>query len=186
MKRHSITPFLATFFIALIFLVSCRGERYKEQMEGIEHMLQKLDTVEQHLAGIDTGRAKEVLAYADQQMDSLQERYQEDTIGKGLFPVFTELKEVNKSFGSVPGKYEGLQEELTYSRQQLKDLEKDLEEGAFDPEKTTSYYQVERKAVEKLEARVKALKIALEKGEENMTQYKQKKKKALEREKEQR
>ena len=147
-------------FIVLIFFcwTSCQNEKVSEQLTKVDHLMNRLDSIESTLTKTDTIAAKANIKTVGELLGYIQKNYH-DTMTKQTGFLMSDFHGSRKSFKRLLENYHKEYKELKYTRNQLDDLRKDVTNEILNDTTFNSYFIAEKNAVDRLYESVQNLSV---------------------------
>lgn len=174
MKRFFSIASLFLSFLALSFLISlgsCSGPDHSERIARIDSLQERLAKYEERLNALDSTRVLKIQERVDRELEIFQTHYERDSMGQELYNALDDHKRTKKALKGYKDALRTIQEEMSRSSSQLKDLKMDLERGHYSAEKADEYLKDEAKAIEELSASVKRVEKKTRSVLENYESY---------------
>jgi len=150
-------------FVVLVLslaLFACNSTPYTEEIQDAKSLIDTLNLAEKELATIDTSGYRDASKGYAVKVGYIQKTYMNngDTINRKLAEILTGYKELKKPYQQFISKYETTQQEIEFSRKQLKNLKYDMERASLDSQMVADFMETERDAVQKITTAVEQLK----------------------------
>ncbi len=147
-----------TLYIFLLYVVFTSCGKENEHTQKINSLLILIDSCEKVYQQIDTGFIKQ----SSQQVKDLTTQYKQiitDSLDKSMILKTQSMNVLNTSLSRFMKSYLSGLNEFEYSRKQLEDLKKDIQNHVIVSEDIVKYLKTEEDAILKLKQYVHDLKV---------------------------
>ncbi len=165
MKKLIIFILVGTTIIA-----GCESSVHTAKIERIDSLITMLDTSLQQLETLDAKKIAEAKEKAESDLHFIQKNYP-DSMGLKLAGKLGNYKINRKLLKVILENGDGLQSEMEYSIQQLKDLKHDLKADRIDSAQVQQYIRTEWEAATTLMQRYNLIAGKYQKGLERHEEY---------------
>lgn len=154
MHTHFLSKLFLTLFIST-FIISCVSKKTEQKTLAVQKLQFQVDSSAQEFTHLDLDKIKEYKSNASSQLDYLKENFHDTNFqnAKYIDVYYRNYKLMTKL---IKG-HDRLQSEITYSTNQLKTLQNDIENGFLTDSLYQEYYKGENKAVQQIIATTKTL-----------------------------
>jgi hypothetical protein len=140
-KTHNLI--LSVLCIGLL-LTACNPEsKFKSELQQIDFNLEKLDSVESVINGIEFDSLSYMYEIALNNEQLIKRYYQSDTIDKALADVLVFNKGIRKSFADVDKVQQNFMSELSALKTQFRNLKTDILNGLYNKEQIEHFLAIE-------------------------------------------
>ncbi len=155
--------------VCCVLIVACDQTKYSKEISQIESMENRLDSVEKILLNIDTLGFTEAGQKFFDNLNFVQQAYTEtsDTMPRDVAMLMSDYRSLKKPSKGFMSRFFSVNEELKFSKEQLRDLKEDLEHNRMEAELVKKSLQDESLAVENVISDIEGLRLSAEYTREN-------------------
>ncbi|MBK5285283.1 MAG: hypothetical protein JJE25_07745 [Bacteroidia bacterium] len=138
----------AAVIFSLLFFYSCLKNNSAE-LKQTDSLITMLDSSEKIFLSFDTNLVKNILDSSDRKVELLR-KFAPDSLDKEITILLSDYLHINKTLEKSFGERNNVNPQITFSRKQLDDMKRDLNNGAMSKEDFTKNFPEEEKAVSEL------------------------------------
>ncbi len=129
---------------------SCKPRAdYSKQLATLDSLSKAFDAAEKEFTSIDSAKVREQLDSINKNLDFIQQNYK-DTMPKDMAYMLSDYRDVKFPLEEYTRQKNAFYKELSFSRDQFRNLEHDLKNNLVEKEKAEEYFMQEKKAGEQL------------------------------------
>lgn len=142
--------FLTGMLFFLLLASACNRPRYTREADTVKQISARADSLRTAMLAADTGALIEAGTAFEQRLISLEKEIKEkgDTIGPQVAYTLRDFARTNRDYQSWRNNWRAVNQNLTFSQQQLSDLQHDLEHNLIADSDVDKVIAMEKQSAE--------------------------------------
>lgn len=149
--------FIPTLIVVFIIALSaCKNDQNEKFIAKVDSLNMELKAIETKVLSMDTADFKKRIAYNDEKLAYIQNNFT-DTASKDQAIFMSDIIAVKRSYNKMLKQREDVIKEIVFSKTQLFDLKRDLQNNLILPNSFKEYFVAESKAINNISNTVNGL-----------------------------